>query len=97
MGGIIGFLSSLTKNKFVFIGGIIGLIVGLYFEFLLITQKGIKILWFLKLINVFYYPLHDDIVFRFFILPILLVIVFSLIGILLGFVGGIIVRKFGKK
>lgn len=103
MGGVIGLLSSLTKNRFIFVGGIIGLVVGLYFEFLEGIREGGSLSWPMRLILYFYnlvtghLPYYEDFVTRAFLFPIILVVVFSLAGILLGFVTGAIVGRFGER
>lgn len=92
---ITGFLSSLTKNRFVFIGGVIGLIIGLYFDLLLLTQKSINFLWLIRILS--YFSGGGDPISRALMFPIMSIFVSSLAGILLGFVIGVIVKRVNKK
>ena len=91
IGIYIGFLNSI-KNKYIGRAGIIGLITGLFLSTLLLTPDGYNLLkWLAKPIFNLHYLITgctSDCYDLIFIYPIVFIILFNLIGILIGFILG---------
>lgn len=96
LGAFIGFLSSLTKNKFVFVGGIVGLLIGIFGIMLMEKVKflGIIIAWPVVFLGKFISYIDSN--FWRSLGP-LVIFLNILLWILIGLIIGLIISKIKRK
>lgn len=100
-GAFVGFLSSLVKNKLIFIYGFIGGVVGLLIGSLPFTRYAHNFRWFAVPVGYLYALItgcHEEACWPvFFVYLVVSIFIFTLIGILFGFLINKIKERFSKK
>lgn len=89
LGMFVGFLSRLIKNKFIFIGGLSGLAIGVFSVLLFETQVGKTFLYFLATTLRIFFPLDNLGPGAMALAPLFIlfnIILWSLIGLIFGFI-----------